>query len=48
MQVHDLIKAFEEENMPDDAEVFIEADHGQNKEPVNSITVSRTPIQNCC
>lgn len=43
MQVHDLIKAFENEDIPDDAVVFMEADHGQNKELVNSITVSRTP-----
>ena len=41
--VMDLIVALDECGAANDALVFIEADHGQSKEPVGSLTVSRTP-----
>ena len=42
MTVIDLIKKLDDANIPDNAQVFIEADHGQYKENANSIVVSRT------
>lgn len=42
MTVMELIVALDEIGAANDAEVFIEADHGQDKEPACSIVVSRT------
>lgn len=42
MTVMELIVALDEIRASNDAEVFIEADHGQNKEHACSLVVSRT------
>ena len=42
MTVMELIVALDESGAANDAIVFIEADHGQNKEEACSLTVSRT------
>lgn len=44
MTLQDLIQEFTEYRIPMNADVFIEADHGQNKEAAYSLVVSRTPI----
>lgn len=43
MTVMELIVALDECGAANDALVFIEADHGQDKEEAGSLTVSRTP-----
>lgn len=43
MLVKELIDALEELGVPDDAKVFVEADHGQNKEVASAVVVSRWP-----
>lgn len=43
MTLIELCSEFYELVIPNDAEIFIEADHGQSKEPAYSIVVSRTP-----
>ena len=42
MTVMELIVAIDDMKIPNDALVFIEADHGQNKEEAGSLTISRT------
>lgn len=43
MIVKELINELQTLKVPDDAIVFIEADHGQNKERANEVVVSRWP-----
>lgn len=43
MTVMELITALDECGATNEALVFIEADHGQDKEEAGSLTVSRTP-----
>ena len=45
MTIKELLEIIEEEQIPLDAEIFIEADHGENKEGASSITVSRSELE---
>lgn len=44
--IEELLEIIKEEQIPLDAEIFIEADHGQHKEGASSITVSRSELEN--
>lgn len=46
MLVKELVNEIRERGVPDDAKVFVEADHGQNKEEANTVVVSRWPKNN--
>lgn len=48
MTVKELVEELREYGVPDDAEVMIEADHGQNKEYASGVIVSRTPKDTDC
>jgi hypothetical protein len=48
MTVRELLDDLKEYGVPDDAEVFVEADHVQHKESAFGIIVSRTPRDNEC
>lgn len=41
--VKDLKDEFQ--SIPDDAEIYLECDHGQNKESAGTVVFSRSPIQ---
>lgn len=45
MTVMELIVALDSIGAPNDAEVFLMADHAQNKEQACSVVVSRSPIE---
>lgn len=48
MIVKELINELQTLKVPDDAIVFVEADHGQNKEYAAGIIVSRSPKDDEC
>ena len=48
MTTKELIDTLKELDVSDDAKVFVEADHGQNKERANAVVVSRWSRDNEC
>lgn len=44
MKIKDLYKYIAENNIPEDAEIIIEADYGQNEEFASTCVVSRSPV----
>lgn len=48
MTIEELLEIIDEEKIPLDSEVFVYADHAQNKEGMSGVEISRSPVDKNC